>query len=143
MEIEYEKSPGNARNKAIAAGVAILCAVLSIVCASYTGRRPSPVPAEQAATAVSAPEIMPDAAWNEYVRADMPGETLPKREILYIVRIAGDEVRAEKPDNPKNYILLKNIDPRTMRETDRAALMRGIEIYSHEELQYFLEDFGS
>jgi len=143
MEIEFEKSPDNRRVKCILAAVAVFCAVLAVIYASYVRRELSPAPTEQTAAAVSAPEIMPDAAWNEYVRADMPGETLPKREILYIVRIAGDEVRAEKPDNPKNYILLKNIDPRTMRETDRAALMRGIEIYSHEELQYFLEDFGS
>jgi len=87
------------------------------------------------------PDVTGEITWSEYMMA--PQYDKPTEKPLYIVKIAGDEVRAEAPDNPSNYILLKNIDPRTMRETDRAALTRGIEIYSMEELQYFLEDFGS
>ncbi len=102
--------------------------------AQAAGPSAEPVPAAaQTEAAVVHTESVQTAA------ASQTAEAPP----LYTVRAVGDEVRIIPYGNEDAYRVLPDIDVRTLRKVDAAALRAGIELYTEEELAAFLEDFGS
>lgn len=61
----------------------------------------------------------------------------------YTITLSDGELRLISADDPGSYTVLDGIDPRTLRESDKAALEAGLQLDSEEALCSFLEDFSS
>lgn len=96
--------------------------------------------------------VIPGPAVNASTLLDVPeSKNMPTFEDnttapsapFYTITLSGDELRLSSIDTPSDYTVLDEIDPRTLRDSDREALEGGLALDSKEALVRFLEDFSS
>lgn len=85
------------------------------------------------------------SAYEENISADVFASKVQvtEHEPLFYVAAENASVKVQDLRAEKTYILLKNVDLRTMRNIDRELFESGFYLYSEEELQKLLEDYSS
>jgi len=119
--------------KTITASISVLAVTTFILCIMLLF---AAFPVKDSPAAVS--KTLQTAQFDLPASSEHTAEAAP----AYIITLIDGELRLTASETP-GYTVLRGIDPRTLREADRAALIEGLPLDSDAALQQFFEDFGS